>query len=326
MSFRLTLEESYPEGLRRIAIEQVDRAIGDVTNRAIDRGESIHQVRKRCKKIRAVLRLIRPCIDDYSTENRRFRNLADKLSNARDAEVLLETLSELLDRHDGGNAYPKMSKVADFLRENLRAQVAQLDERGIDQAYLLKRLREGREALSAVAIQGDGDEIWSGGFKKTYRRARKALEEIEQSSDPTGDDFHELRKRAKYHWHHLRILRDIWPKVLNARSKEADALASLLGDHHDLIVLRDFVDQERDRIEADEEVERLHQWVGDGESKFAQQALPLAGRLFAEKPGAIAKRMAAYAEVWRESACRYHYGRRQAVTAFPHHPTNACPQ
>ena len=48
------------EGIKRIVIEQTDKAIAELTNaKEIGIGEAVHQVRKRMQKNRAVIRLVR---------------------------------------------------------------------------------------------------------------------------------------------------------------------------------------------------------------------------------------------------------------------------
>ena len=60
MPFRLKPKETLEDGLKRIAREQVDRAIAEIDDESLPRDEAIQQVRKRCKKIRGAVRLVRP--------------------------------------------------------------------------------------------------------------------------------------------------------------------------------------------------------------------------------------------------------------------------
>jgi hypothetical protein len=49
MSYRFEDGESAGEGLRRIAREQVEKALGETLDEDLDRHATVHQVRKRCK-------------------------------------------------------------------------------------------------------------------------------------------------------------------------------------------------------------------------------------------------------------------------------------
>jgi CHAD domain-containing protein len=101
MPYRLKAHESVPEGIKRIAGEQIERAIKELTDSELDPHESVHQARKRFKKIRGVLRLVREDLGEiYSDENAWFRDTGRELSAVRDAEAMLETLDKLRDGYD----------------------------------------------------------------------------------------------------------------------------------------------------------------------------------------------------------------------------------
>ncbi len=63
MSYRLQRSESVIQGVKRIAREQLDKALTDIKNEDMDRHEAVHQVRKRFKKIRGLIRLVRPSFE-----------------------------------------------------------------------------------------------------------------------------------------------------------------------------------------------------------------------------------------------------------------------
>ena len=96
MAFCLAPNESVESGIKRIVCEQIAKAISEATNTHMDRHEAVHQVRKRCKKIRATLRLVRPQLPDvYRLENARFRDAARHFSSIRDATVMVDSLDTL---------------------------------------------------------------------------------------------------------------------------------------------------------------------------------------------------------------------------------------
>ena len=98
MAYRLEAGESVSKGIKRIATEQITKAIADLSaadETSID--VSVHQARKRLKKTRAVVRLVRDRIgkDLYKQENARYRDIGRKLANLRDARVKIVTLDKL---------------------------------------------------------------------------------------------------------------------------------------------------------------------------------------------------------------------------------------
>src|SRR5215475_16091831 len=99
MSFCLLAEESMEEGIKRVVTEEIDQAIEEIDNLRLKRTEAIHEVRKHCKKIRSVLRLVRPAFEDtYKFENAWVRDTAKGLAELRDAEAIIETYDNLLDK------------------------------------------------------------------------------------------------------------------------------------------------------------------------------------------------------------------------------------
>ncbi len=71
---------------------------------------------------------------------------------------------------------------------------------------------------------------------------RGALNRHCQEAGATDEDFHALRKSVQQHWRHMQLLSRAWPEALSARADEAKALSQLLGEDHDLYVLRSFAE------------------------------------------------------------------------------------
>jgi len=84
MSFCLMADESVEDGIKRIVSEEIAQAIKEIDNPRLKRSEAIHEVRKHCKKIRGVLRLVRPQLEGiYQFENAWFRDTAKGLATER---------------------------------------------------------------------------------------------------------------------------------------------------------------------------------------------------------------------------------------------------
>lgn len=93
-------EGSVEKRLRKIAASQIDKAIAEIDDPDIDTKETVHQVRKRAKKLRGLIRLVRPAFDDYKFENASFRDAASDLSYVRDAEANVETYDDIMTFHE----------------------------------------------------------------------------------------------------------------------------------------------------------------------------------------------------------------------------------
>ena len=79
--------------------KEIDAALGELTgDHRGARDEAVHEARKSLKKVRAVLRLVRPVVGEkgYRRENTCFRDAGRPLSVARDAQILVQTVEQLI--------------------------------------------------------------------------------------------------------------------------------------------------------------------------------------------------------------------------------------
>lgn len=146
----------------------------------------------------------------------------------------------------------------------------------------------------------DGFTAVSGGLRKTYARARKAMESVQD--DPTPERFHEWRKRVKYHWYHVRLLRDIWPEEMRARCNEAHRLSQLLGDHHNMAVLVEWLTKDCEACANETIFSTFYGMIEKRMQEIELMAWPLGGWLFAEKPKHMVRRFEAYWSTARNNA------------------------
>lgn len=297
MPYRLKHDESIEPGIQRICHEQIDRAIDEIEDDDLDRHETVHQVRKRCKKLRGALRLVRGGLadsDTFSRENAWFRDSAKTLSYVRDAEALIETYNALIERFEDEIESPAFDSIRQLL-EQRRKRIAD-DEMDIDLDERLKRFHSrmylARERIADWTLDGDSfDEALRPGLEKTYGRARKRF--AKAMSNPSDEAFHEWRKRVKYHWYHCRLLREIWPRVMRARRDEAGRLADLLGDEHDLTVLSQTLGTEKELASLDGTAALLG-LAAQHRKELRRHARPLGRRLLAEKPKHLSRRLGTY--------------------------------
>ena len=87
---------SVQESVKLIAKDLIIEAISECNSVLLSNHEIVHSVRKKCKRIRALLRIVRPQIgSSYKPGNIFFRDIGRKLSCIRDQHVLSETLDKL---------------------------------------------------------------------------------------------------------------------------------------------------------------------------------------------------------------------------------------
>ncbi|MHC2068405.1 CHAD domain-containing protein [Bremerella sp. T1] len=293
MTYQLVDNEPLSHALRRIAREQIDQAIAEIDDKTVPRDEAVHQVRKRCKKIRGLVRLVRPEFEKtYQAENKWYRDIAARLSDVRDAQVLIETYDKLMERYeeevDRQLFGPIRRKLTMRLKELLEDDV-QLDEELRD---VKAKLEEGRDRIPYWPLDEMEPEAIMAGIDKTYQRGLKAMKKAYKKDD--SEQFHEWRKRVKYHWYHMRLIRPIWQREVNARRKEADDLADLLGDDHDLAVLRETIQEEAEAFAGAEATDAFVILTVRRQRELRAEAKTLGMRLFAESDEAFAERLESY--------------------------------
>ena len=289
MSYTLDPDAPLTDAVRDVADDQISAALESLEGASDDLEEAVHDTRKRCKKLRGLLRLVRPGLGrTYGKENAAFRDIARTLSNIRDAQVLADTLDGLAERAEDRAAASLMKPLRDWAAARREAALREntIAER-VEAAH--GRLGKARKRAARWDVSGPASDVIEGGLRRTYGRARRRWQ------DATPDDppelMHEWRKRVKYHWYHCRLLRKAWPDAMQVRADALDALGDKLGTDHDLTVLVD-------RLRA-AGPELPPAALGAAEALAAERsrelrasALEIGPRLFVEKPKALSRRLA----------------------------------
>lgn len=298
MAYRLNQNETSSDGIQRIALEQIDKAIQEVENQKIDRHETVHQVRKRCKKLRGLVRLVRPCLADvYQKENAWYRDSSRALSDIRDAQALIECCEDLLQQFSTTfppGTFAELHQKLILYRDCSAATASDIDER---LENFRERMKQGRARIADWPLDQGGFDLLEGGLTKTYGRGRKAMAAAYESE--TVEAFHEWRKRAKYHWYHARLLRNIWPQLMTAYNGEMKRLSDLLGDAHDLAVLQQTLSDSPESFGSNEMVQAFIGLARQRQVKLRNLARSLGSRIYLEKPAKHGRRFGCYWKAWR---------------------------
>lgn len=88
--------------------------------------------------------------------------------------------------------------------------------------------------------------------------------------------------------------------MMKARTSELSRLADFLGDEHDLSVFRETLTQEDDPFVGGPTLEALLGLIDQRRDELRKEAAPLGGRLFAEKPKHLIRRINGYAKIWKK--------------------------
>ena len=277
--------------LRAIALYEIAVARRAVGNAAGREAEAIHEVRRRLKRLRALIRLPGRHFPAFRRENRAFRDLGRDLAGAREAEVLAASFDATAGRA-GIEASPE-------LRDRVVAAGVHAGASGRLSKVLVEAVEPGLAAAAERArhwhFDTRGFALVGPGARRTYRRMRRAGRAARLAT--TAVTLHEWRKRVKYHAAQLDLLSVVAPNVLAGRVELADRLADILGEHHDL-------DQLRTAIAAcaavpEEDGRRLEAAIASRAAELEVEAFRLGDALGAESPKAFRRRLVSRWHAWR---------------------------
>lgn len=295
MAYRFKLHEPVGKGVRRIGLEQIERAETEL-NGAGDKATAVHETRKGLKRIRALLRLVRPGLGEetYQRENARFRDIGALLSGTRDRHVMLETVMKISARAPS-SARAALGSARDLILSEQNGTDPSEQDHKIRTA--MTALRQGRGAFNRLSIDPPTFTTLGNGLYLSYRRNRRAFRDAYNA--PSDEAFHEWRKTVQAHWRHMSLLSRAWPDYCEARLAEARTLSQILGDDHDLAVLAAFVRGDREAPLSNSHADLIEGLCRERQQQLRTQARPRGERLLAEGAHGFRRRMTAYWEASR---------------------------
>jgi CHAD domain-containing protein len=111
--------------------------------------------------------------------------------------------------------------------------------------------------------------------------------------EPSDENLHEWRKRAKDHWYHVRLMRNAWPKVMDAYRREMRLLTEALGMDHDLAILTPIVRDDPDAFGGADGVRVFLDMAARRRAELQDRARLVGRRIYAEKPRTLVQRFKA---------------------------------
>jgi hypothetical protein len=269
MAYVFDGDETVPEAVQRITDEQVERAVSALEQAGGDGLDAaVHDCRKRAKKLRGLLRLVRPALGKaYGQANESFRDAGRELSGLRDAQAALATFDGLIvaspDRLPEGGVGAVRAGIAALAEEAARAGDGRLRAECAADLF-----RAGRRHVARAELNAEGWAAVGPGVEMTYRAGRRALADARRDTEPTV-------------MHHN--------------------LSDALGDAHDLVVITDHLRASPDRFGGDAQIRAICELADTRRAELERRAMSLGARLYAEKPSRYADRMGAYWHLWHET-------------------------
>ncbi len=337
--FALLPREPLAEGMRRMALGQLDLAIDLLagTGGTLAAATSVHETRKALKRLRALIGLLRAELGEpqFAHEDALLREAGLRLAGARDAEVLVATLDELVSANPGRMAG---RRGIDELRRQLADERDRAAERTRDDAWaraqVVNELRELHVRVEAWSLpRREGIESVEDGLRHIYRQGRRRRRRAARGSGGSGRAMHRWRKRVK-DLRYAAVMLDRRDPLNGRRAiagsrpgpsgrghergrghrdageirrlaRQADELGELLGEEHDLALLAARLTATGKRGSgprlkvAGGTRKALLKLIARRRRQLRSRALKRGKRLYGSKPGAFVRRVGdAYAEAW----------------------------
>jgi CHAD domain-containing protein len=280
---------SLTAALHRIAGSELSRALAAIPDQRATPPAGIHDVRKRIKKVRGLLRLLRPGLRDYQVENAALREAAQSISGLRDSAVRLATLDML---------FPDLPDALAPLRPALEGEMPSDTSMPDAVPQTRVRLLEIQQRVQHWHVRGKDRHVLAEGLARTRKRAQLALDHA--ARDTSIEAMHEWRKRAKDHWYQSRLFTPVWPDVIAPQAEAASVLTEALGVHHDLGVLLEHVETAHQTRVSGDAMDLLRRRVAEALTDIESRVFRDGRRLIAGPPRGMAEMWVECWLLWRD--------------------------
>jgi CHAD domain-containing protein len=293
MSFELKKNERIPKGVRRVVCKRIDKALQTMSGGQTLTDQAVHNARKRFKEIRGALRLVRGELGEkyFRRENETFRDAGRPLSAVRDAKVLVDSLNGLIEHFDGRVNRVRLGSLRQFLQQRRRDTRKQIlhDDHAVDR--IARHIRAARKRVMTWPLQKRGWRAIEDGLRTVYRQGRDAMKKA--GNGAADEALHEWRKRVKDLRYELELLQAVWPETIKPLADQAHHLTNLLGDDHDLAVLRTMAGEHSDD-NTSVDMELLFALIDERRAALQKEARELGEKLYKEPPAKFVARMKGY--------------------------------
>ncbi len=274
---QLLVDEPAGDGVRRVCLGELDRALGGLGE--ADRATGVHTARKAIKRTRAALRLVRDRIgrEDFERENTALGDAGRALTELRTAHVMAATAAEV--GAGNGDVAGRLEARAGRLEREIVDARGALDAVAAD--LIAARARLAGLALGAKGDGGPGlEETFAAALLRSHARGARAMEKAARSR--STDAFHLWRRRVRYLRYQVEILHAVWPHPIGELADELTELADLLGVEHDLADLAVLIESDPGLVPDEAARVGFLAAVAEGRAIRQAHALELGSRVYSD--------------------------------------------
>ncbi len=304
-SLQLGESEALGNGVKRVAMEQLELAAVGFLDLEGGLGGAVHESRKSIKKVRALLRLVKGELPGhiYDFENQSLRDTGRLMAEIRSAQGVLNAAESVQ------GLYADLLSVGTFadLVERLARRRDFVELKTDDDPNLvgrvIRRLEKAYHRYGSWPTDPEAQKVYGLGIRDSYEAVRPGLRHTYDSGRTTmvqaykrgaPGDFHEWRKRVKDLRHQMEFLAPLWPEVVVGTAMTLDRLGDLLGEDNDLADLLTLLRDRPDLCSNPRErsLFRALALQRRGELQLASEIL--GRRVYAEHPKSVASRFGEY--------------------------------
>lgn len=281
--------------VKRLCRKQIANARGWVSQG--NRPKAVHGMRKEIKRLRAAIQLVRQDVarKDYHRVNRGLRATARSLAASRDARVMLKAFEDLT-----GSGADRFAGLRKELRRQNRRESRRIRESDVVE-NADEKLRRAKRRIKRLELKADGWPAVEPGLRRSYQRGREAWQMAEGS--PSPENFHEWRKRIKSLSCQLELLCPVWPARTSATLKHLEEMGGILGEAHDLAMLRNFASNHEPVWP--EEVGALERLIAVRDRQLRAKSLKLGAQMFGDSPADFCRQVSKDWNAWRNAGKRF---------------------
>lgn len=306
--FHLIPGETLSGGLRRMCLEQFETSLDGISSPE-DLNASIHELRKSNKRVRALLRMVRPVVGEkvYRAENEVLAKASRLVGPVRDGKVLIDAVTRLRGRYGHLLAPGIFGGIEERLRNRQHRMMARVIEDPEVMGQVSALIYRARSRYAAWPTDASDPRIGpriipnsfrsiGGGISQTYERGRKAMNLAYDRRNP--EQFHEWRKQVKYLRHQMQIVSPVWPEVIGGLASSLEQLGDVLGDEHDQSELIRITAALPELAPDPDERNLLVALSNQRRRELEAAAGVMGGRIYAEGAAQFTSRLKAYWSAW----------------------------
>jgi CHAD domain-containing protein len=297
VAYRLEADQRVGEEVRRLIDKQLAAAIalGERVGDSMSANE-IHQARRHIKKVRALIRLVRPALGDrYKPMDRRLRSVSRLLGPIADGEAVVDALDRLGRRYSGLSGHTGAAIRAGLLARAARS--AQLAQNGRTPRAMRRQLQAEQKRVQAWKNGIGGLRTIARGLECTARDARRAM--ALAAAHPTIENYHSWRRRVKGHWLQIRLIQERCGNRLRGDELRLERLDGVLGEYHNCVLLIQVLTD--DALISRGDTARVVRLIRRFQAELRRKALKTGAAIYQEKPGALVKRVT---RLWKLTRAR----------------------